>query len=89
MIILKVDFANVVNFCGAIRSATSNTVVGDRPGQVPTTIELDEKMRFIRLSRLSNGREAVKYVPMSNVTGFEVDESVPAVKPAQAKAGGK
>jgi hypothetical protein len=41
-------------------------------------------MRFIRLSRLSNGREAVKYVPMSNVTGFEVDESVPAAKPVQA-----
>lgn len=79
MNVIRVDFINVVNFLGAIKSASSKTVVGDRPGQTPTEIDLDEKMRFIRLSRTHNEKPYVKYVPMSNVSGFEIEE---ATKPA-------
>lgn len=79
MNVIRVDFINVVNFLGAIKSASSKTVVGDRPGQTPTEIDLDEKMRFIRLSRTHNEKPYVKYVPMSNVSGFEIEE---AAKPA-------
>lgn len=83
MNVIRVDFINVVNFLGAIKSASSKTVVGDRPGQTPTDIDIDEKMRFIRLSRTHNEKPYVKYVPMSNVSGFEVEEEI--AKPAEVK----
>ena len=35
MNLARVDFINVVNFCGAIRSASSLSVSGERPGMTP------------------------------------------------------
>lgn len=84
MKLARVDFINVVNFCGAIRSASSLSVSGERPGMTPIDIVLDEKMRFVRLSKTTNGKEVVKFVPVSNVSGFEVVDEEPA-KPAAKK----
>ena len=50
----------------------------------PVNIDLDEKMRFVRLSKTTNGKEVVKFVPMSNVSGFEVIEE-PVAKPVAKK----
>lgn len=81
MKITHVDFIAVVSLGGSLKSASSKSVVGDRPGQTPMDITVDEDMKFIRLSKTVNGKEKVKYVPMTNVSGFEVDDS--ATKPAQ------
>ncbi len=84
MRVSEVQFINVVSFAGQIKSCNGR-VVGDRPGQVPTEIEVDEKMRFFKLSRIIDGKPRVKYVPMSNVSGFEVVEEVEAPKVAPKK----
>ena len=81
MKVKEVQFINVVSFGGQIKSCNGR-VVGDRPGQVPTDIEVDEKQRFFKLSRIMEGKLRTKYVPMSNVSGFEVIEED---KPAPVK----
>ena len=73
MKVKEVQFINVVSFGGQIKSCNGK-VVGDRPGQTATDIEVDEKQRFFKLSRVMDGKMRVKYVPMSNVSGFEVIE---------------
>lgn len=74
----SVQFINVVAFGGQIKSAQDGTVVGDRAGQTPTTIMLDDKQRFFELSKTVNGKVMRKVVPMSNVSGFEIiDEPAP------------
>ena len=78
MKVKEVQFVNVVSFGGQIKSCNGR-VVGDRPGQTPTDIEVDEKQRFFKLSKVMDGKLRVKYVPMSNVSGFEVvEEDKPA-----------
>ena len=84
MKVKEVQFINVVSFFGQIKSCNGR-VVGDRPGQVPTDIEVDEKLRFFKLSRIHDGKLRVKTVPMSNVSGFDLAEEevkpvVPQVK---------
>jgi len=84
MKVTHVDFIAVVSLGGSLKSA-SNKVVGDRPGQTPMEISVDEDMKFIRLVKTVNGKEKVKYVPMTNVSGFEVEEPAKP-QPAQVKA---
>ena len=81
MKVREVQFVNVVSFGGQIKSCNGK-VVGDRPGQTATDVEVDEKMRFFKLSRIMDGKLRVKYVPMSNVSGFEIVEEAP-VTPAK------
>lgn len=86
MKITHVDFVAVVSFGGSLKSATSRGVVGDRPGQVPMEISIDDKAKFIELKKHINGKLRVKYVPMTNVSGFEVeDEAKPAPAPVTKK----
>lgn len=90
MKVVHVDFIAVVSLGGSLKSA-SNRVVGDRPGQTPMEISVDEEMKFVRLVKQVNGKEKVKYVPMTNVSGLEIEEE-PVAKPVVApvaKAGGK
>ena len=82
MRVKEVQFINPVSFGGQITSANGK-VVGDRPGQTPIDIEVDEKQRFFKLSKVMDGKSRVKYVPMSNVSGFEIIEE--EVKPAAKK----
>lgn len=91
MKVTHVDFIAVVSLGGSLKSASSKSVVGDRPGQTPMDITVDEDMRFVRLVKHVNGKERVKYVPMTNVSGFEVEEEPTVAKPAPVtgKAGGK
>lgn len=84
MKINHVDFIAVVSFGGSLKSA-SGKVVGDRPGQTPMDITLLDGTTF-RLRKTINGKERIKYVPITNVSGYEVDEEVkPAVAPAVKK----
>ena len=73
--ISEVQFIKPVSFGGQITSANGK-VVGDRPGQTPMDIELDEEQTFFKLSKNMNGKMRHKFVPMSNVSGFEVVEEV-------------
>jgi hypothetical protein len=82
--IKEVQFINVVSFGGQIKSCNGK-VVGDRPGQEAAEIELDEKQRFFKMSKVMNGKLRSKYVPMSNVSGFEIIEEEVVVKPAVKK----
>lgn len=79
-----VQFVNVVSFGGQLQSAT-NTVVGDRPGQVAADLELDEKMRFITMTRAVNGVLQTKQVPMSNVACFELAPVPPPLPVKEVK----
>ncbi len=81
MLLKKVNFVHVVSFGGQLQSASCNPV-GDRPGQGGMKIELDEKWRFIALTKVVNGKSVTHIVPMTNVSGFETLEEVvvPAVK---------
>lgn len=84
--IAGVQFINVVSFGGQIKSAQDGSVVGDRAGQTPTVITLDDKQRFFELTKTINGRVLKKLVPMSNVSGFEpMDEPIPLTAPASSK----
>lgn len=67
------QFVSVVSFGGQLQSC-STTAVGDRPGQSGAELELDEKMRFIAITKLVNGKTQTKLVPMSNVASFEMAE---------------
>jgi hypothetical protein len=79
----NVQFVNTVSFGGQLQSA-SIRAVGDRPGQGGMTIEIDEKMRFIALTKSVNGITKTRLVPMTNVASFECIIEEP-VKPAAAK----
>lgn len=74
-----VQFVHVVFFGGQLQSA-SNKPVGDRPGQGAMDIELDDKMRFVALTKNVNGKPATKLVPMSNIAAFDVAEGETEVK---------
>lgn len=86
MKVVHVDFIAVVSLGGSLKSASSRGVVGDRPGATPMEISVDEDMKFVRLVKHVNGKEKVKYVPMTNVSGFEVEEEVVAKPTAAPKA---
>lgn len=75
----NVQFVNTVSFGGQLQSA-SIRAVGDRPGQGGMEIELDEKMRFVALTKSVNGMPRTKLVPMTNIASFEpiVEETKPA-----------
>ena len=70
MRIKQVQFINTVSFGGQLQSASIHAV-GDRPGQGGMEIEMDEKMRFISLTKLLNGNPSTRLVPMTNVAAFE------------------
>lgn len=78
MLLKSVQFVNVVSFGGQLQSV-STTPVGDRPGQIGNKIELDEKWRFIAITKSLNGIMTTKIVPMTNVACFE------ALEPAAVK----
>lgn len=86
MKIVHVDFISVVSFGGSLKSVTSRGVVGDRPGQKAADIELLEG-DILKITREVNGITRSKYVPMTNVASFEVEEvkAAPAVKPEEKK----
>jgi len=82
MRIKTMQFKNVVSFGGQLQSASVNPV-GDRPGAVAMTIELDDSMRFFELVKNVNGVKVTKIVPMDNVASFEpLEESKPEPKKA-------
>ena len=81
MLLKKVNFLHVVSFGGQLQSASCNPV-GDRPGQARMKIELDEKWRFIALTKVVNGQTVTHIVPMTNFSGFEAEE---VVAPAPVK----
>lgn len=68
-----VQFISTVSFGGQLQSASIN-VVGDRPGQTGSVIELDEKMRFVSITKVMNGQSTTRVVPMSNVACYEALE---------------
>ena len=78
----NVQFINTVSFGGQLQSA-SIRAVGDRPGQGGMLIELDEKMRFMALTKDVNGQPRTRLVPMSNIASFE--PIVEDAKPVEAK----
>lgn len=79
--ILKVEFINVVSLAGQIKSASSVSPANpDRPGSTPFTIELDDGETLFKITKKEPHKTVVKYVPMSNVSGFEVD-TTPEKKP--------
>mgnify|MGYP000191185503 CR=1 FL=1 len=78
MKVTHVDFISVVSFGGSLKSASSKGVVGDRPGQLPMRITADEDMKFIKLEKHINGNLRTKYVPMTNVSGLEVEDEAKA-----------
>lgn len=82
MKLCHVQFVNTVSFGGSLQSA-SNRPVGDRPGQGSMDIELDERGRFISLTKLVNGKPQTRVVPMANVAAFEVIEPVQLEKLAK------
>lgn len=87
MQIKRIDFIAPVNFGGTLKSI-STTVSGARAGETPAVLEMDPDMRFVSLTKHVNGKEAVKIVPMSNVSGMDIiDEPKPA--PVEAKAQAK
>lgn len=73
------QFVSTVSFGGQLQSISVN-VVGDRPGQTGAVIELDEKMRFVSITKLMNGQSVTRVVPMSNIACYEALEVAPAVK---------
>jgi hypothetical protein len=77
----NVQFVNTVSFGGQLQSA-STRAVGDRPGQGGMAIELDEKMRFVALTKSVNGVQKTRLVPMSNIASFEpiIEDVKPSVK---------
>jgi hypothetical protein len=79
----NVQFVNTVSFGGQLQSA-SIRAVGDRPGQGGMTIEIDEKMRFVALTKAVNGIMKTRLVPMSNIASFE-----PIIEVETKKVGGK
>lgn len=80
MKITHVDFISVVSFGGSLKSF-SQKVVGDRPGQTPGVVTLSDDGTLFKLEKHINGKLRTKYVPMTNVSGFEVEEEVkPQVK---------
>jgi hypothetical protein len=79
-----VQFVNPVSFGGTLVSASMNPV-GDRPGQIGTIIEADEKMRFVALTRVVNGIQQTKVVPMTNIAAFEPLEEAKPVPAAGVK----
>ena len=66
----SVQFINVVSFGGQLQSLSINPS-GERPGEKPNEILLDETTQLIQLKRIVNGVPKVRYVPMSNVASFE------------------
>lgn len=68
----NVYFINPVSCGGQITSASSGTVVGDRPGQHPFEIDLEESGGFpcVKLSRIVQGKMSNVHVPLTNVAGF-------------------
>lgn len=89
--VLKVEFINPVSLGGQIKSASTVSPANpDRPGSTPFTIELDEAATMFQITKKEAHRTVVKYVPMSNVSGFEVipeakKEEKPAVAPQVKK----
>lgn len=84
MKLTRVQFVHTVSFGGMLQSAGNNPV-GNRPGEGNTEIELDEKMRFVALTKVVNGKDKTILVPMSNVASFEAAEVVEAPKPVVKK----
>jgi hypothetical protein len=70
MKIERVDFVNVVNFGGSLRSATTKPS-GANPGEGNTKIDLTEDMCFVMLTKSVNGKPLTKYVPMTNISSFQ------------------
>ena len=85
MQIKRIDFIAPVNFGGTLKSI-STTVSGARPGETAATLEMDPEMRFVSLTKHVNGKEAVKIVPMTNVSGMDI---IDEPKPVEVKAAAK
>lgn len=80
MKLTKVQFANNVSFGGMLQSASTEPV-GDRPGEGAMSIDYDEKLALVSLTKKVNGVLKTKLVPLSNVVAFEIaDEPKPVVK---------
>ena len=62
-------FIKPVSFGGMLSSA-SRVVVGDKIGQEPMEIELDEKQRFVTLTKKVNGVLDNCIVPIQNISAF-------------------
>lgn len=83
MKIITVEFIHPVSCGGSIKTASADSVVGDRPGQTPFKISLDES-GFIRVEKKTSAlKPVVRYVPMSNVSSIGIDES--EEKPVEVK----
>ena len=81
MQIKRIDFIAPVNFGGTLKSI-STRVSGARPGETPAALEMDPDMRFVSLTKQVNGKEQVKIVPMTNVSGMDLEDEP---KPAEVK----
>lgn len=73
--IVSVQFINVVSFGGQIKSASAVSPSNpERAGSTPFEIELDEASGIFKVTKTLSGVVKSKYVPMTNVASFEVDE---------------
>lgn len=85
MKIITVEFIHPVSCGGSIKTASAESVVGDRPGATPFKISMDDG-GFIRLEKQSATKTTVKYVPLSNVASIGIDEGEkPELKKDAAK----
>lgn len=86
MKILNVQFINPVAHGGGIKSASSTSASNpERAGSTPFDIEFDPESNLFKVTRTVNGKSISKFVPMTNVSGFEMaDEPKSEVKPAAA-----
>jgi hypothetical protein len=83
MKVANVQFKEVVSFDGQQKSASSSVAAnGDRPGATPCEIEFDPESMTFSLSKNIKGIPRVKFVHVSNVTGWEL---LPEVKKEEKK----
>lgn len=84
MKIASVQFINPVAHGGGIKSASSTSASNpERAGSTPFEIEFDPESNLFKVTRTVQGKVVSKFVPMSNVSGFEMaDEPKAEVKPA-------
>lgn len=83
--IISIQFINSVSFGGQLQSASSVSPSNpERAGATPFDLELDEGSGIFRVTKRAAGITKSKYVPMTNVAAFEVDER-PVEKAAAKK----
>lgn len=70
----QVQFASNVSFGGMLQSATT-ALVGNRPGETAMDIEFDEARSLVALTKTLNGKIVTKFVPLTNIVAFEIDET--------------